>query len=138
MANCAASGCPVTAVRIARLATTASDFDAQLQRVLHWSAETDRAIEDAVAGILDDVRARGDAAVLQHTARFDGVQAASVAELEIPPDELRRAFEQLPAAQRDALQAAASRVRSYHERQLRACCQSWRSATPTARCSARR
>jgi len=115
----------VTAVRIARLTTTASDFDAQLQRVLHWSAQTDRAIEDTVAGIVDDVRARGDTALLLHTARLDGVQAAGVAELEIPPDALRRAYEQLPVAQRDALQAAASRVRSYHEHQLRASCQSW-------------
>ena len=115
----------MSGVRIRRLATTANDFDSQLQRVLHWSGETDRAIEDTVAGIVDDVRARGDAALLQHTARLDGLQAASVAELEIPPDELRRAFDGLPAAQRDALQAAASRVRQYHEQQLRACCQSW-------------
>ena len=112
-------------VRIKRLTTAASDFDAQLQRLLHWSGETDRAIEDTVAGIVDDVRLRGDAALLEHTARLDGVQAASVAELEIPRDELRRAFDSLPTAQRDALQMAASRVRSYHEHQQRASCQSW-------------
>jgi histidinol dehydrogenase len=115
----------VSALRIRRLATTASDFDAQLQRVLQWSSETDRAIEDTVQGIVDDVRARGDAALLQHTARLDGVQAASVAELEIPRDEWQRALDGLPAAQRDALRAAAARVRHYHEHQLRACCQSW-------------
>jgi histidinol dehydrogenase len=115
----------MTAVRVARLATTASDFDAQLQRVLHWSAQTDRAIEDTVAGIVDDVRARGDTALLQHTARLDGVQATAVADLEVPRDELRLALDGLPATQRDALQAAASRVRHYHEHQLRACCQSW-------------
>ena len=115
----------MTAVRVVRLATTANDFDAQLQRVLHWSAQTDRAIEDTVAGIVDDVRARGDIALLQHTARLDGVQAAAVADLEVPPDDLRHAFEELPAAQRDALQAAALRVRIYHEHQLRASCQSW-------------
>jgi len=115
----------MSALRIRRLTTTASDFDAQLQRVLHWSAETDRAIEDTVAGIVDDVRARGDPALLEHTARLDGVHAASVAELEVPRDEMRRALDSLPAAQRDALQAAASRVRHYHEHQLRACCQSW-------------
>ena len=115
----------MSGVRIRRLATTASDFDSQLQRVLHWSAQIDRAIDDTVAGIVDDVRARGDAALLQHTARLDGVQAASVAELEIPRDDLRRALDGLPTAQRDALQAAAARVRHYHEQQFRACCQSW-------------
>jgi histidinol dehydrogenase len=115
----------MSGVRIRRLATSASDFDSQLQRVLQWSVQTDRAIEDTVAGIVDDVHTRGDAALLQHTARLDGVQAASVAELEIPLDELRRAFDGLPTAQRDALQAAAARVRHYHELQLRACCQSW-------------
>ena len=115
----------MTPLRITRLTTTASDFDAQLQRLLHWSAQTDRAIEDTVAGIVEDVRARGDAAVLQHTARLDGVQAATVAELEIPRDELLRALDGLPPAQSDALRAAASRVRSYHEHQQRACCQSW-------------
>src|SRR5262245_22642204 len=113
------------AERIARLATTASDFDAQLRRVLQWSGETDRAIEDTVARIVDDVRVRGDAALLEHTARLDGVRAASVSALEIARDELQRAFDGLPSAQRDALQAAAARVRQYHEHQLRASCQSW-------------
>jgi len=115
----------MSGVRIARLSTAADDFDAQLRRVLQWSSDTDRAIEDTVARILDDVRARGDAALLEHTAHLDGVQAASVAELEIPRDELRRALEGLPAAQRNALQDAAARVRQYHEHQLRASCQSW-------------
>jgi histidinol dehydrogenase len=115
----------MTPLRISRLSTAASDFDARLQRLQQWSSETDRAIEDTVTTILDDVRARGDAAVLEYTARFDGLKAASVAELEIPRAELQRAFESLPAAQRDALQTAATRVRHYHEHQLRASCQSW-------------
>jgi len=115
----------MTALRIARLATTERDFDARLQRVLHWSGETDRAIEQTVERIVDDVRTRGDAALLEHTARLDGVRAASVAELAIARDEMQRALESLPAVQRDALQAAAARVRRYHEHQHRACCQGW-------------
>ncbi|MCC7284589.1 MAG: histidinol dehydrogenase [Burkholderiaceae bacterium] len=115
----------MTALRIARLSTTEADFDARLQRLLHWSSETDRAIEQAVERIVADVRARGDAALLEHTARLDGVRAASVGELEIARDELQRAFEGLGAAQRGALQAAAARVRRYHEHQQRACCQGW-------------
>jgi histidinol dehydrogenase len=112
-------------VQIRQLTTTTPDFEAEFQRVLHWAAETDHAIETRVAEILADVRARGDAAVLEYTARFDGLNAASVAALELSPAELKAAFEAIPAAQREALQAAAQRVRAYHERQLEACGRSW-------------
>jgi histidinol dehydrogenase len=112
-------------VQIRQLATTTPDFEAEFQRVLHWAAETDHAIETRVAEILADVRSRGDAAVLEYTARFDGLNAASVAALELSPAELKAAFEAIPAAQREALQAAAQRVRAYHERQLEACGRSW-------------
>lgn len=111
--------------RPARLSTTAADFEAQFAARLHWSAETDGAIEERVAGILDDVRTRGDAAVLEYTARFDGLQAASLSQLELTQTELKAAFDGLPAPQRDALQAAARRVRSYHEAQKKAGGESW-------------
>ena len=107
------------------LATTAADFEAEFQRVLHWSADTDAAIEGRVAQIIDDVRTRGDAAVLELTARFDGLQAASMAALEIGADELRAALGRITPAQRAALEQAAARVRDYHQRQLDACCRSW-------------
>ena len=112
-------------VAIRRLSTASADFEAEFQRLQHWSAETDAAIETRVAEIIADVRARGDAAVLALTARFDGVQAASVAQLEIGAAELQAAFDGLPAAQRSALQAAAARVRDYHQRQLEATSRSW-------------
>src|SRR6185436_9432448 len=88
-------------------------------------AETDGAIEERVAAILADVKQRGDAAVLEYTARFDGVQAESVAALELTREELKAAFEAITPAQRSALGAAADRVRQYHERQLDACGHSW-------------
>lgn len=112
-------------VRIRHLATTAADFAAEFQRVLHWSAETDGAIEERVASILADVQARGDAAVLEYTERFDGVKAASVAALEIGRDELQAALAAITPAQRSALEFAAQRVRDYHQRQLEACGRSW-------------
>jgi histidinol dehydrogenase len=108
-----------------RLSTAAPAFEADFQRVLHWSAETDAAIEQRVAAILEDVRTRGDAAVLEYTARFDGLAAASVSALEIGQDELQAALSRITPAQRQALQAAADRVRRYHERQLEACGRSW-------------
>ncbi len=107
-----------------RLATTASGFDAALAARLHWSADTDAGIEQAVADILADVRKRGDAAVLEYTNRFD-MKAGGMAELELRPAELKAAFGSLPARQRAALESAASRVRSYHEAQKKASGESW-------------
>ena len=108
-----------------QLSTSDPGFEADFQRLLHWSAETDAAIEGRVAQIIADVRARGDAAVLELTARFDGLRATSMAALEIGPDELRVALERITPAQRAALEQATARVRSYHERQREACCRSW-------------
>jgi histidinol dehydrogenase len=115
----------MTNVQIRRLATTDADFEAQFRRVLHWSAEQDEAIEQRVAAILADVHQRGDAAVLEYTQRYDGVSATAVSALELGQDELQAALASIPAAERDALQAAARRVRAYHERQLEACGRSW-------------
>ena len=115
----------MTAVTIRHLDTAQADFEARFQQVLHWSAETDDAIEQRVAEILADVRQRGDAAVLDYTARFDGLQARSVADLALTTAELQQAFEAITPAQRAALLAAAARVRSYHQRQLQACGLSW-------------
>lgn len=112
-------------VNIRQLQTSAPGFEAEFKRVLHWSAEEDHAIEERVKAILADVKARGDAAVLEYTARFDALDVASVAGLELSRDELKAAFDAITPAQRGALEAAAARVRSYHERQLEACGRSW-------------
>ncbi|MBC5784527.1 histidinol dehydrogenase [Ramlibacter sp. USB13] len=107
-----------------RLATTDSGFDAALAARLHWSADTDAGIEQAVADILEDVRKRGDAAVLEYTNRFD-MQAAAMADLQLKPSELKAAFDGLPPRQRAALESAAQRVRSYHVAQRKASGESW-------------
>jgi len=109
----------------ARLSTADAAFEAQFTARLHWSADTDAAIEQRVADILADVQQRGDAAVLEYTARFDGLTAASMHALELTQAELKAAFDTIPAAQREALQAAARRVRSYHEAQKKANGESW-------------
>ena len=107
------------------LSTTSADFEAAFAQRLHWSGETDADIETRVQSIVEDVRARGDAAVLEYTQRFDRLDAKSMAELEISADAMAQAFESLPAVQRQALEHAAQRVRAYHEAQLQACGQSW-------------
>lgn len=108
-----------------RLSTAQADFEPCFQQRLHWAADTDAAIEQRVADILADVQQRGDAAVLEYTARFDGLQVASISALEIKADELKAAFDGLPGTQREALQAAAERVRRYHEAQKKASGESW-------------
>ncbi len=108
-----------------RLSTMDDGFERAFARRLHWSADTDTQVEQAVADILADVRRRGDEAVLEYTKRFDSLAAATLSELELTPAELQRAFEALPARQRDALEAAAARVRLYHEAQRRASGESW-------------
>ena len=106
------------ALSLRRLDTAAPGFDAEFDRLTAFEAAQDPAVDAAVAAIVTDVRARGDAAVLEYTARFDRVRAERVADLEIGADAMRAAFESLPPGQRDALAAAAARVRAYHERQM--------------------
>ena len=109
----------------AYLSTASTTFEADFKARLHWSAATDADIEDVVANILRDVQTRGDEAVLAYTARFDGLAASAVAELELTQVDFKTAFDGLPVAQRDALQAAARRIRSYHEAQKKANGESW-------------
>jgi histidinol dehydrogenase len=108
-----------------RLNTTDANFEAAFQQRLHWSADADAAIESRVADILADVQKRGDAAVLEYTQRFDGLSAQSMQQLVLTQDELKAAFDGLPVVQKEALQAAAKRVRNYHEAQKKASGESW-------------
>ena len=108
-------------VKIRQLDTTEAGFQDKLMAVLAFEASEDEAIDRAAAGILADVKARGDTAVLEYTNRFDRLSATSVAALEISRAELQAALEGLEPARRAALQSAADRVRAYHERQKQEC-----------------
>jgi len=102
---------------IRKLDSTQDDFQETLDALLAFEAETDDAIEGAVAKIIADVRARGDQAVLEYTNRFDRTKAVSMADFDITQPELDAALAALPGAQRAALQTAADRIRAFHERQ---------------------
>jgi histidinol dehydrogenase len=107
-------------IRIRKLDSSAAGFKPTLDALLAFEASTDDAIETAVAKILADVKARGNAAVLEYTNRFDRLPdggAASVDTLDLPQAELQAALDALPASQRAALQVAADRIRVFHERQ---------------------
>jgi histidinol dehydrogenase len=100
-----------------RLATTDAGFDAALAALVAFEAAQDARIDAAVAQIIADVRARGDAAVLDCTRHFDRLEADTVAALEISAAQMHDAYVGLPPDQRDALAFAAARVRAFHERQ---------------------
>jgi histidinol dehydrogenase len=108
-----------------RLATSDAAFEDAFKARLQWSAETDAEVEQRVGEILADVQRRGDTAVLEYTLRFDALPAAAMGQLELTQGELKAAFDGLPPAQRVALQAAAARVRTYHEAQKKASGESW-------------
>jgi histidinol dehydrogenase len=103
---------------IRRLSTSEPGFAAELTRLTAIEAAQDESVERVVDAILADVRVRGDAALVEHTRRLDGVDVERVTELEVPRGELESALASLPAETRDALAAAAERIRGYHERQL--------------------
>ena len=109
-------------VTLTRLDSAQPDFQARLSRLLQFDDAADAAIEQTVAAILQDVKTRGDTAVLEYTARFDRLSVASMASLELKATQLQAALEQLPADTRLALEAAAQRVRRYHQRQVQ---ESW-------------
>ena len=106
-----------------------ANFAKDLKQLLAFDAADDAAIDAAAAKILADVRARGDAAVLEYTQKFDRLskeQASSIKALEISKADLQAALQSLPKEQKLALEAAAARVKSYHERQKNESgCHSW-------------
>jgi histidinol dehydrogenase len=108
--------------RIRRLDSTQPDFDAQLEQLLAFESAQDPAVDAAVSAILADVRARGDAALLDYTERFDRLSVDRAQALEIAQADLKHALGRLPASGRAALETAVERVRAYHSRQL---AQSW-------------
>ncbi|MFW1677947.1 histidinol dehydrogenase [Pontibacter sp. JAM-7] len=102
---------------LTKLDSTQPDFNQQLDRLLAWESVSDGKVNQVVNEILHRVRTEGDAAVLEYTERFDNCPAASMAELEMSKERLHQSLDNLPTEQRQALEVAADRVRSYHERQ---------------------
>ena len=105
-----------------QLDTSDADFDAALTRLTSRDEVDGASVDETVAAIITDVARRGDAAVLEYTARFDNLQVESVATLEVSREQLAEALRNIDVAQREALQYAAQRIRDFHERQLQ---QSW-------------
>lgn len=105
-------------MKIRRYSTTDQDFDQSLKALLAFDTAQDDSVDLVVADILRDVKNRGDDAVLEYTRKFDKLDVSAMSALELSKVELHQALDALPVAQREALQEAADRVRSYHEKQL--------------------
>ena len=109
-------------VAIKRLNSGDKDFFAQLKQLTAFEGAQDESIDATVAAICSDVKQRGDAAVIDYTARFDGLKALSMADLQLSAEDLSGALNAIPQEQRQALETAAARIRAYHEKQI---AQSW-------------
>ena len=112
-------------MHVLTLSTQDANFDTALAQRLAFDDSTDAGIQNAVTEIIAAVRARGDAAVIEYTNRFDRVNVSAMSELTLTQDDLKTAFDGLDDTQKNALHAAAQRVRDYHVAQNQASGQSW-------------
>ena len=110
-------------IAVRRLNAADQDFARHLDHLLSWESVSDDGVNQRVLEIIQAVRQRGDAALVEYTQRFDGLEVASMADLILPRERLELALTRISPAQREALEVAAERVRSYHEKQKQ---DSWR------------
>src|SRR5208282_1347915 len=109
-------GSRVATVNVRCLDSRDSGFADQLAEILSYASSAETEVDETVAKILADVRARGDLALLDYTRRFDRFEPATMSALQIGSEELRASLEALPSAQRHALEVSAERIRAYHEK----------------------
>jgi len=108
-----------------RLSSVDAGFEVALGRLLDFEAAQDEAVDRVTAEILAAVRARGDEALVEYTARFDRWTPGSALDLDVPLSQARAALESLARPEREALEFAAARIHTFHERQRQV---SWRVA----------
>ncbi len=104
-------------LEIKQLDAAQADFWPQLETLLAWEGVSDDKVTSIVREILAAVKSDGDAAVIEYSRRFDRITAETMADLEISLDRAHAALKNIPQEQRQALEAAADRVRNYHEHQ---------------------
>jgi len=104
-------------MNITRLKTADADFQQRLDALLAWEAVADTGVQQTVDQILNDVRSRGDAAIIEYSKKFDRLSVSDISELEIPASRLTEALNNITDVERQALEQAADRIRRYHDRQ---------------------
>jgi len=103
---------------IKRLTTTQNDYQQQMDALLAWEGVSDDQVNSTVRDVLKNIRLRGDEALVEYTNKFDRMNVSSMTELTFTKDQIDTAYKNIPADQREALEVAAERVRSYHEHQI--------------------
>jgi len=114
-------------IQIRRLASSDPHFQEKLEALLSFEISLDDEIDRTVVRILNQVKQRGDEALLELTRKFDNPDVTRIDQIELSRDQLQAALESLNASQREALEQAAERIRAYHEKQL---AQSWDYVEP--------
>ncbi|SFM38170.1 histidinol dehydrogenase [Nitrosomonas communis] len=109
-------------IKLNRLSSTDAKFDEALHTLLAFESTQDETVNKTVNHILTDIKKRGDDALLDYTRRFDHLELSSISEVELPKSVWQQSLQRLQTAEREALEQAARRIRTYHERQLS---QSW-------------
>ena len=105
-------------MNIKRLTTTQADYQPQMDTLLAWEGVSDDQVNSTVREILKDIRLRGDEALVEYTNKFDRMNVSSMKELTFTKEQIEAAYKNVPADQREALETAAERVRSYHKHQI--------------------
>ena len=113
---------PTGECSLRRLDTADGDFAASLGELIACEDTQGEQVDQVVAAIIEQVRTRGDAALLEYTSQFDQVHASAVADLEVSRARLDEALAAIPGDQRDALEHAAERITEYHQHQVQ---ESW-------------
>jgi len=103
---------------VKRLNASDKDFDKSLKNLVAWNDQLDANVHHVVREILESVKREGDSALISYTEKFDGLKVNNASELEIPKKRLLDALDNLPADQKNALEASAKRVMDYHQRQI--------------------
>ncbi|CAI8824826.1 histidinol dehydrogenase [Methylocaldum szegediense] len=114
-------------ISITRLETGSANFAQSLDAILAWNEAEDAAIHSRVMEIIQRIRKEGDAALVELTRLYDRFEVANASDLELSPDELKKAWEGLPSDSAQALMVAAERIRLYADRQKM---ESWRYSEP--------
>jgi len=109
-------------VSISKLRASDEGFDQTLEKLIAWDMVSDTAVEETVSGILRQVKAEGDRALVELTNRFDRRQAESIDQLTVSAEQLQEALESIDSESRQALEIAATRIRDYHNHQTQ---ESW-------------
>lgn len=112
---------------VRRMNASDANFSAELDQLLSWESVSDAQVNQRVVEIIARVRSQGDAAVLDFTRQFDGLEVEHFSQLELSQERLQQALDNISAEQRQALETAAERIRRYHQHQRQ---DSWRYTDP--------